>query len=124
MNPTREERLRQRLMQQKQELTARLERISANVRRRLEPDSSERAKQLEDKDVVDALGNDARRELAKISSALRKIESGEFGKCDSCGTNIDDARLEAHPYATECLDCAALDELIQARASRTRPAAR
>jgi RNA polymerase-binding protein DksA len=98
--------LRQALQLKKTELSARLDRISANLRRGLEPDSKERAKQLEDRDVVDALGNEAREELAKISATLKRLESGDYGICSDCGSDIGDERLKAYPYAEECIDCA------------------
>lgn len=94
----------------KSELTARLERIGANLRRGYEADSKERAKQLEDNEVVDALGNEAREELAKISAAIQRLESGEFGVCIECGLPINEGRLEVYPYADECIECAEFDE--------------
>ena len=102
--------LRQRLEQQKDEMTARLERITANLRRGYDADSKERAKELEDSEVVDALGNEAREELAKISTALRRMDRDEYGICVECGSDIKFGRLEAHPYADECIDCAEFDE--------------
>lgn len=105
--------LRQTMLRKKSELDARLERITANLRRGLEPDSKEQAKQLEDRDVVDALGNEAREELARISATLRRMDSGEYGKCNECGEDIGDARLNAYPYADECIDCARIDENAQ-----------
>jgi RNA polymerase-binding protein DksA len=102
--------LRQRLEEQKEELSARLERITANLRRGYDADSKERAKELEDSEVVDALGNEARVELAKISEALRRMERDEYGTCVECGSEIKYGRLEAHPYADECIDCAEFDE--------------
>ena len=66
--------LRKRLERKKGELTARLERITANLRRGYEADSKERAKQMEDNEVVDALGNEARDELAKITAALQRMD--------------------------------------------------
>lgn len=107
--------LRARLVQKKEELTGRLERITANLRRGYETDSKERAKQLEDSEVVDALGNEARQEIAKISASLRRIESGEYGICTECGLQIDPGRLEVYPYADDCIDCARLDEHRRAR---------
>lgn len=106
MDDSRELRLRTRLLERKRELSQRLERVTANVRRGLEPDSAERAKQLEDREVVDWLGNDARAELTRIDAALRRMESGTYGLCSECGAEIDEARLEALPYARECIDCA------------------
>jgi RNA polymerase-binding protein DksA len=102
--------LRQALQLKKSELSARLDRISANLRRGLEPDSKERAKQLEDRDVVDALGNEAREELAKISATLNRLENGDYGICTDCGSDIGDERMNAYPYAEECIDCARNEE--------------
>jgi len=102
--------LRKRLERKKGELTARLERITANLRRGYEADSKERAKQMEDNEVVDALGNEARDELAKITAALRRMDAGDYGTCVECGLEIDAGRLEAHPYAPDCIDCARFGE--------------
>ncbi len=107
--------LRDELLRKKDELTVRLERITANLRRGYEADSKERAKQLEDSEVVDALGNEARIELGKISAALSRIDSGDFASCTRCGSSIDQGRLKAYPYATECIDCATMDEAKNAR---------
>ena len=102
--------LRKALENKKQELTVRLEKIHANLRRGYEADSKERAKQLEDNEVVDALGNEAREELAKISAALQRMEAGEYGICVECGLEINAGRLEVYPYADECIECAEFDE--------------
>ncbi len=106
--------LRLELEQKKRELEARLDRITANLRRGYEADSKERAKQMEDNEVVDALGNEARDEMRKITAALLRMDNGEFGGCVACGMEIDEARLAAHPYADECIDCARLDEYRRA----------
>ena len=98
--------LRAMLEAKKQELETRLERITANLRRGYHADSKERAKELEDSEVVDALGNEARAELAKVSSALRRIDADDYGTCTQCGSDIAPARLEAYPYAEDCIDCA------------------
>jgi RNA polymerase-binding protein DksA len=102
--------LRNKLEAKKQELEARLERITANLRRGYDADSKERAKELEDSEVVDALGNEARSEVAKISAALRRMDAGEFGFCAQCGEEISPQRLDVYPYADECIDCARMDE--------------
>ncbi len=107
--------LRHELQTKKNELNARLERITANLRRGFESDSKEMAKQLEDQEVVDALGNEAREELARISVTMERMDSGDYGLCSECELEIDANRLAAYPYATECIDCAEMDELIRAR---------
>jgi RNA polymerase-binding protein DksA len=110
MSGSRDAEIRQALEQKKQELTLRLERIHANLRRGYEADSKERAKQLEDNEVVDALGNEAREELQKITAAMIRLDEGEYGICVECGLPIKKGRLEVYPYADECIDCAEFDE--------------
>ena len=107
--------LRDNLENKKLELVARLERITANLRRGLEADSKERAKQLEDSEVVDALGNEAREELEKVSLALRRMDAGKYGLCANCGLTIGAKRIEAYPYASECIECATIREEIRPR---------
>ena len=107
--------LRAELLSKKRELSDRLDRIGKNLRRGYEADSKERAKQLEDNEVVDALGNEAREEIAKITAALQRIESGDFGICVECGQPIEEGRIKAYPYADECIDCAEFDERRRAR---------
>ena len=112
--------VRQRLIAKKEELLARLDRISENRRRPLEADSAERATQTENLEVVDALGNEARQELKKIDEALDRLSSGDFGVCMTCGGDISADRILAHPYARRCIDCAAEEEQINARPSTLR----
>ena len=104
------EALRLQLQQKKAELGLRLDRITQNLRRGLQADSKEQAKELEDSEVVDALGNEARTELGKVASALSRMDSGDFGVCVECGEKIEFGRLEAYPYADECFECAEFDE--------------
>jgi RNA polymerase-binding transcription factor len=46
------------------------------------------------------------RELSRIDAALEKIRQGSYGHCDTCGQTIKVDRLQAVPYATECIRCA------------------
>jgi DnaK suppressor protein len=43
--------------------------------------------------------------IIKIKQALERIEEGTFGICDQCGEEISEARMEARPVTTECIDC-------------------
>lgn len=43
--------------------------------------------------------------LAEVDQALEKIKKGNYGKCENCGKEIDEARLEAFPAALLCMDC-------------------
>jgi RNA polymerase-binding protein DksA len=44
--------------------------------------------------------------LHKVEHALRRIEAGQYGVCEVCGTAIPMERLEVLPYATMCVTCA------------------
>ncbi len=43
--------------------------------------------------------------LNKIMKALKKIDEGTYGVCESCGDDIDVKRLMARPVATLCIKC-------------------
>ncbi len=107
--------LRAELLAKKEELSGRLERITANLQRGYNADSKEMAKELEDSEVVDALGNEAREEIAKISAALQRLDNGGYGVCSECGEPIEAGRMKVYPYADECIDCATFDERRNAR---------
>lgn len=47
----------------------------------------------------DALGH-------KITAALKRIDTDEFGICLSCDESINPKRLEFDPTVTLCIDCA------------------
>ena len=107
--------VREILLAKKQELSVRLARITTSLQRGFDADSKEMAKELEDSEVVDALGNEARGEIAKISAALLRLDNGRYGTCVRCREPIDLERINAYPYADECIDCATYDERRKAR---------
>jgi DnaK suppressor protein len=43
--------------------------------------------------------------LGLIEGALRRIETGNFGLCQACGKPIAPERLEALPWANDCVAC-------------------
>ncbi|MGI8848173.1 MAG: TraR/DksA family transcriptional regulator [Candidatus Dormibacteria bacterium] len=43
-------------------------------------------------------------ELAEVEAALARIEGGSYGRCEVCGAEIPEGRLEAMPAARFCLD--------------------
>ena len=46
-----------------------------------------------------------RQHLVQIESALRRVDAGTFGLCQTCGKPIAPERLEALPWAQDCIDC-------------------
>ena len=55
---------------------------------------------------VVALLEQARRRLADAEAAVRAVESGLYGICETCGRPIAAERLAARPAARTCIDCA------------------
>lgn len=45
--------------------------------------------------------------LAEVDRSLTKVAEDTYGSCDDCGGVIAPARLEALPWATLCVTCAA-----------------
>lgn len=64
---------------------------------------------------MDALQNQARaleaekrrrRELQRIDASLKRLESGAYGYCVTCGEQIAVGRLELDPTLPTCVNCA------------------
>jgi RNA polymerase-binding transcription factor DksA len=98
--------IRAQLLAKQEELNHRLENIKSNITGGRSADSQEQAQELENAEVVDALGNEARTELHLIAKALDQIRKNSYGDCVDCGKSIPPARLKAQPFAERCIDCA------------------
>ncbi len=48
--------------------------------------------------------------LDLIEISLERIEDGSYGQCEECGVKIPKTRLNAIPYASLCVKCAARAE--------------
>ena len=53
------------------------------------------------------LESSLRATLSEIDHALEKFEAGTYGKCENCGQDIEQERLEARPQASLCMGCKA-----------------
>jgi RNA polymerase-binding protein DksA len=102
--------IREALIAKREELTVRLASIKSNLTGGRSADSQEQAQELENAEVVDALGNEARFELTRIAKALDQIKNGVYGSCADCGESIPMARLQAYPFADRCIRCATAEE--------------
>jgi len=63
-----------------------------------------------DREIDYSLEENSAHVLTAIDDALTRIDAGTFGKCLTCGKEIDRDRLEALPYATQCIDCQRREE--------------
>ncbi len=48
--------------------------------------------------------------LDQIEAAIGRIEDGGYGRCEECGGKIPKSRLDAIPYAADCVRCASQQE--------------
>lgn len=100
--------IQQQLLAKRNELEARVEKLQADQQRRggpLSADSGERAQEIENDEVVDALYDETEHELNQVRRALVRLKQGEYTQCEACGEEIAHARLEALPYTSLCIEC-------------------
>ena len=68
------------------------------------PDVADRASEETDRALELRTRDRQRKLIAKIDSALRRIEEGEYGYCEVTGEPISLKRLDARPIATMSLE--------------------
>jgi len=68
------------------------------------PDVADRASEETDRALELRTRDRQRKLVAKIDSALRRIEDGEYGYCEVTGEPISLKRLDARPIATMSLE--------------------
>lgn len=103
------EEIRGTLIEMLEDLNDRLVKITDDVKHSEEPlakDFEEQATQAENDQVLDYLGNAARKEIAEIKQAIARIDKGEYGICECCGEPIAKERLRAVPFSNLCIKCA------------------
>lgn len=98
--------IRTRLETRRAELGAKIVEIREDLRGKADPNFSEQATEAEADEVLEGLENNALAEIAQIEAALGRIEQGVYGQCAGCEELIDEKRLEALPYAAQCIACA------------------
>ena len=106
MNERQREYFRQKLLAWKEDILKEAKETLAHLQAESEnhPDLADRASSETDR-AIELRARDRQRKLiAKIDSALRRIETGEYGYCEETGEPIGVKRLEARPTATLCLE--------------------
>jgi RNA polymerase-binding protein DksA len=58
-----------------------------------------------DREIDYSLEENSEHVLRAIDVALQRIEEGTYGTCVTCGRPIGEERLEARPWADQCIDC-------------------
>lgn len=117
--------LRHRLLAERKELLSRA--TPPQVSNPLAPDErdSDEADAAVSTDMRERamwLAQDLRQKLELIDQALERLANGKYGRCETCGGAINPERLEALPYATQCIRCQQQAERQGRRSSRGRDA--
>ncbi len=98
------------------ELLAMKEDLLKTVSRKSLPDDSEMGDSMDqanlstEKELIFELSDNERVTLDQIEAAIRKIEKGIYGLCESCHNPIPKPRLKALPFARYCISCQSASE--------------
>jgi DnaK suppressor protein len=102
------EQLRRKLLEKKEAIVSKLSRTvaeSKEVETDIARDVADKAESSYTKEFLLSLSDTDRDQLIHIDQALRSLERGNYGICQSCGRPITKKRLEALPWSVHCLDC-------------------
>jgi RNA polymerase-binding protein DksA len=106
---------RRRLLDERDRARARLGQLTGDYRGMVDASRDSNADDEHDpegatiafeRQQVVALLDQARRRLADVEAAIRNVEGGIYGLCETCGRPIAAERLAARPAARTCIDCA------------------
>jgi DnaK suppressor protein len=70
-------------------------------------DTYDLASDARDREISFILNDRERDKVLAIDEALGRIEDGTYGVCESCESDIAEARLEALPFTRLCVSCQA-----------------
>ena len=106
------EHFKQKLEEEKARLEGELGAIGANktddnweARNTIDADTAEDtevADKFEELEINEGIVSTLEIQLKDVDDALDKIESGSYGKCETCNEQIEEDRLEANPSARTC----------------------
>jgi DnaK suppressor protein len=74
-------------------------------------DEADIATRSVEKEILFDITDSEKQTLDGIEAALRKIEKGVYGRCESCHKTIPRLRLEVMPWARYCIDCQSRNEI-------------
>jgi DnaK suppressor protein len=77
------------------------------------PDPNDRASLESDRNFELRIRDRERKLIAKMQEAVKRIDDGTFGLCESCAGSISEKRLQARPVTTLCIDCKTKEEKME-----------
>ncbi|WIJ26659.1 RNA polymerase-binding protein DksA [Devosia sp. RR2S18] len=112
MNPRQREYFRAKLLAWKDEILRESRETLDNLQEESQnhPDMADRASSESDRSLELRTRDRQRKLIAKIDSALKRIDDGTYGYCEETGDPIGLARLDARPIATLSLEAQEMHE--------------
>ncbi len=95
-------RRRDQLFARLTELDARLHGIEDELLSHQSRDWEDLATEREQDEVLTSMGDGGRDEVRAIFAALKRLDTGEYGFCVTCGERIADERLDTLPATPFC----------------------
>jgi len=74
------------------------------------PDPTDRATLETNRNFMLRIRDREHKLIKKVKKALKRIEKGTFGTCESCGEPISIKRLKARAVTTQCIKCKTKEE--------------
>jgi len=108
MEKKRLEQYKKRLQERRQQLLVLVSKAEQDGRTADEEaaqDIADKATSSYTKEFLFKKSNDDRFILQLVQEALDRMESGEYGACVACGSEVQQKRLDAVPWARHCIDC-------------------
>jgi RNA polymerase-binding protein DksA len=111
--------LRQRLLDERERISAALEYLHVENAGSMRDESeetttdnhlAETASVTLDREIDYSLEGASSQVLAEIDDALARMDAGTYGVCVTCGSPIGADRLEAIPWARQCIGCRRQEE--------------
>ena len=119
MNAATLDKVRQRLLDRRAELTDELARMATEIKWIGDDQGDEGAagnhmgddgSNVSEAERLSTLSADLQDVLNQTESALERLDAGTYGICQRCGKTIGAERLEAFPFVTYCITCQATIE--------------
>ncbi len=97
--------IRDQLKNRLETLNQRIGEIEGDLRTLPSANFEEQATETQGDQVLDGVEGSALVEAQQIHAAIGRIDDGTYGECSTCGKAIGEKRLQALPYAIQCMDC-------------------
>jgi len=113
MNKRDKDRYRKKLLDKKKEIIAHMSEFhneSRSIETGIAQDVGDKAESSYTKEFLLSLSDAQRERLKQIDEALKRLDTPEYGLCESCGKSIAKKRLNIIPWTPLCISCQEKEE--------------